>query len=112
MIDMVAHGIKRRQYENSRKWKIGQASTEKCKICGLGTIEHNFAICNYCGWESDELQNEQPDYIGGANHMSFNQYKKFWENNKEDILKHESDLPNYAFKKSEEYYEKKLQTTK
>ena len=52
--------------------------TNKCKICGLGNIESEYSICMFCGWENDGLQNEKPDYMGGANHLSFNQYKKFW----------------------------------
>ncbi len=84
--------------------KMVEHIEEKCKVCGLGIIEHPFAICDYCGWEADGVQNDEPNYIGGANEMSLNQYKQFWKDNKEDLLKHKSELPFYAFKKSEEYY--------
>lgn len=59
----------------------------KCKVCGMGDIDLIHDICKFCGWEDDELQNEQPDYMGGANKMSLNQYKKFWQENKGEILK-------------------------
>ena len=61
-----------------------------CKMCCLGKIEFIHSICKFCGWEDDELQNEQTDYMGGANRMSFNQYKQFWIENKEEILKAEN----------------------
>lgn len=59
----------------------------KCKVCGMGNIEQSYDICQFCGWEDDDIQNEKPDYMGGANEMSLNQYKKFWEENKDEILK-------------------------
>lgn len=76
----------------------------KCKACGMGDINFIHDICTYCGWEDDGLQNEQPDYMGGANHMSLNQYKKFWYENKEEILK----ADNTCFKAidlAKKYYE-------
>ena len=69
------------------KHKRTDSPPYKCKMCGLGDIEHCYYICNYCGWEDDSLQNDEPDYFGGANEMSLNQYKKFWDKNKEEILK-------------------------
>lgn len=36
--------------------------------------------------------------------MSFNQYKMFWEENKEDILKNLKTNRFYAIEKSQEYY--------
>ncbi|MBQ8908743.1 MAG: hypothetical protein IJY90_00420 [Clostridia bacterium] len=76
----------------------------KCKVCGMGNIEQSYDICQFCGWEDDDIQNEQPDYMGGANHMSLNQYKKFWKENKEQILK----ADNTCFKAidlAKKYYE-------
>ncbi len=35
-----------------------------------------FAICNNCGWESDPIQEDNPDYKGGANKMSLNEARK------------------------------------
>ena len=88
------------------KVKSVEKNENKCRVCGLGKIEHDFAICEYCGWEADGMQNDSPDYAGGANKMSLNQYKQFWKDNKQDLLKHKKDLPYYAFKKADEYYEK------
>lgn len=78
----------------------------KCKVCGMGDINFIYDICEYCGWEDDGLQNEQPDYMGGANHMSLNQYKKFWEENKKEILANLKYNRFYAIEKSQEYYKK------
>ncbi|MBQ9785905.1 MAG: hypothetical protein IJW25_00370 [Clostridia bacterium] len=59
-------------------------------MCGMGDINFIHSICPYCGWKDDGLQNDKPDYMGGAIRMSFNQYKKFWEENKEEILQAEN----------------------
>ncbi len=39
----------------------------------------SYIICKKCGWEDDDLQYYQPDYEGGANELSLNQYKKMYE---------------------------------
>ncbi len=84
--------------------KLVEQEQNKCKVCGLGNIEHDFAICEYCGWEADDLQNDNQDYAGGANHMSLNEYKKFWKENKVDILKNLSQNRFYAIDKAREYF--------
>ena len=86
------------------KRKASDNPPYKCKLCGLGDIEHCNDICDYCGWEDDGVQNEEHDYIGGANEMSLNQYKMFWEENKEDILKNLKTIRFYAIEKSQDYY--------
>lgn len=54
----------------------------KCPVCGQYEFgeRDDFDICDVCGWENDGLQYDQPDYWGGANDMSLNQYKAAWEN--------------------------------
>ncbi|HBR30481.1 MAG TPA: hydrolase [Clostridiales bacterium] len=52
----------------------------KCFCCGFRTLEHNpedptLEICPVCFWGNDPLQNEKPDYLGGANDLSLNQSK-------------------------------------
>ena len=53
---------------------------KKCACCGNFTLEKDslFDICDICGWENDEVQEENPDFSGGANDMSLNQYKEFY----------------------------------
>ena len=80
----------------------------KSKVCGMGNIKNSYDICPYCGWEDDDIQNEKPDYMGGANEMSLNQYKKFWAENKEDILANLKNNRFYAIEKSQEYFDKFL----
>ncbi len=84
--------------------KLIEQVQNKCKVCGLGNIAHDFDICEYCGWEADDLQNENPNFSGGANDMSLNQYKQFWEKNKDDILKNLSKNRFYAIDKAREFY--------
>lgn len=52
-----------------------------CPICGKYEFEDDgsFDICIYCGWEDDNLQTARPDYAGGANELSLNEYKKQYE---------------------------------
>lgn len=73
--------------ENINKKEKHTTQPYKCKVCEIGNISSIHDICMFCGWEDDALQNKQPDYMGGANHMSLNQYKKFWKENEEEILK-------------------------
>lgn len=51
----------------------------KCQVCGMGDIEFIHDICKFCGWENDDVKDNEPDYFGGANRMSLNQYKQFWQ---------------------------------
>ena len=75
----------------------------KCKLCGIGNIPDILSICAYCGWEDDGLQNDEPDYFGGANKMSLNQYRQFWKENKDLILKSPNTCLT-AINLSKEYY--------
>lgn len=75
-----------KKYINKKTGQVCELPPYKCRVCGLGNIEHSYQICKYCGWEDDDIQNDNPEYRGGANHMSLNQYKKFWEENKDEIL--------------------------
>lgn len=49
-----------------------------CPVCGRYRFEkkNSFEICPYCKWENDEIQRKDPEYIGGANNISLNEYKE------------------------------------
>lgn len=51
-----------------------------CPCCNCLTFEAlpngSFEICPVCGWEDDNVQNDDPDYEGGANGISLNQARK------------------------------------
>lgn len=53
-----------------------------CKCCGKYELDINsiFQICPICGWESDPIQEDNPDYSGGANKESLTEYKEKYEN--------------------------------
>jgi hypothetical protein len=61
-------------------------SKKYCKCCNLGLIDgekDSHDICYVCGWEDDEVQNDDPDFAGGANTLSLNEYRrKFKEKRK------------------------------
>ncbi|MDH2634130.1 CPCC family cysteine-rich protein [Acinetobacter nosocomialis] len=51
-----------------------------CPCCGYLTFDElpygSFDICAVCFWEDDNVQNKDPDYMGGANGISLNMAKK------------------------------------
>jgi len=53
----------------------------KCPICGEYEFEcvGDYDICNVCFWENDGIQYDDPDYSGGANRLSQNEYKLRWQ---------------------------------
>lgn len=53
-------------------------NTIVCPICKQTKLQ-NFDICKNCFWEFDKLQYENPDMSGGANFLSINDYKKWWD---------------------------------
>ncbi len=53
-----------------------------CACCGNALRLHYSCneICIACGWEDDELQNDDPSFDGGANDMSLAQAKEAYKN--------------------------------
>lgn len=59
----------------------------KCPVCNNETLIDNayeWDICEECFWEYDPLQVSNPDYRGGANHHSLNEYKKIYNKLKKE----------------------------
>jgi hypothetical protein len=52
----------------------------KCPVCGQYEFErkNDFDVCEVCGWENDGVQMGEPDYRGGANELSLNQFRAEW----------------------------------
>jgi hypothetical protein len=50
-------------------------------VCGKYDFEswNDMDICDVCDWCNDAIQNDQPDYPGGANRMSLNEAKKAYK---------------------------------
>lgn len=63
-----------------------------CKCCGHVFIkdEGMHDICPVCGWEDDDIQNNDPDYWGGSNYFSLNKYRTVFESGA-DIHKAKED---------------------
>nr|WP_175560490.1 CPCC family cysteine-rich protein [Janthinobacterium lividum] len=51
-----------------------------CPCCGAKTISEpgQYEICEVCNWEDDPVQCAEPDYAGGANHVSLNEARTAW----------------------------------
>lgn len=47
----------------------------KCPVCGKFEFEEygDFDICPVCNWENDNLQYDEHNYSGVANHLSVNE---------------------------------------
>jgi len=58
----------------------------KCPVCGLYDFErrNDFDICEICEWQNDGVQMGDPDYDGGANSESLNQYRARWQKEQEE----------------------------
>ena len=52
-----------------------------CPVCGMYEFpeKDSFDVCQVCGWEDDLLQLVEPDFAGGANRLSLNQFREKWE---------------------------------
>lgn len=42
----------------------------------------SYEICPICNWEDDPVQEEEPDYSGGANIMSLNEARRAYAEGK------------------------------
>ncbi|MDH2380145.1 CPCC family cysteine-rich protein [Bradyrhizobium sp. CER78] len=49
-----------------------------CPCCASEVLTEvgAYEICDGCGWEDDPEQRDNPDYSGGANRLSLNQYRE------------------------------------
>ncbi|WP_139892631.1 CPCC family cysteine-rich protein [Bacillus sp. D386] len=50
-----------------------------CSCCGYKTLDESpggYDICKICYWEDDPVQNEDPDFEGGANVLSLRQAQR------------------------------------
>ncbi|TPI26884.1 hypothetical protein FJW08_26050 [Mesorhizobium sp. B3-2-1] len=49
-----------------------------CPCCRSLVVSQpgSYEICPECGWEDDPVQTADPDYAGGANELSLNQYRR------------------------------------
>lgn len=72
---------------------------KKCPVCENNTFNENdyeYDICIECFWEYDPVQIDDPDFFGGANTLSLNEYKKKYEDlrrqNGSFSCKNEADL--------------------
>ena len=61
----------------------GDNNTQKfrCPCCGYYTLPSAGAydICPVCFWEDDPVQEDDPDYPGGANDLSLNECRRNYE---------------------------------
>ena len=53
----------------------------KCPVCSEYdfTMDNNFDVCPVCEWENDGVQLDDPNYRGGANELSLNEFRANWQ---------------------------------
>jgi hypothetical protein len=72
---------------------------KKCACCGKATLETGSMhdVCSFCGWEDDNVQNNNPDYWGGANLITLNEARQVVADGK-DLRAYISRLNNVVGK--------------
>lgn len=72
------HKLEENPYYDYSEENEPEPAPHKCPVCGKYEFEDegSYDICPYCGWEDDDIQLDDPDYSGGANEMSLNEYRK------------------------------------
>ena len=46
-----------------------------CACCGKSEVGF-YEFCKVCGWQNDDIQNDDADFKGGANEMSLNEARE------------------------------------
>lgn len=64
----------------------------ECACCGEMILEYydHMEICPICGWQEDKVQEDDPDYAGGANELSLNQFKVVYSLLKDECTRSET----------------------
>ena len=59
-------------------WSVIIETKITCPCCGYKTLDsiREYDICPICFWEDDPIQYDEPDYEGGANHVSLKDAQK------------------------------------
>lgn len=80
----------------------------KCPCCGNFTLteERMFEICPICNWEDDNVQFDNPDFRGGANFLSLNEYRSLFSQGKNIQEVEEKARTEYLEKVKAEYASK------
>lgn len=55
-----------------------------CPICGEYKMKHFGNVCPVCGWEHTPTAFIDPDFLGGANQLTANDYKKLFKEIRKD----------------------------
>ena len=59
-----------------------------CPCCRKYHFENEdfYETCPVCGWQDDLVQRNEPDYEGGANELSLNEFRKEWRSKKQTAI--------------------------
>ena len=57
---------------------MSQSNNNRCACCGEHSLppDSAFEICPVCGWQDDDVQNDDSLFKGGANDMCLKQAQK------------------------------------
>ncbi|GHU76133.1 hypothetical protein FACS189461_3330 [Spirochaetia bacterium] len=82
---------------------------KQCACCGEDSLDASvkfFDICPVCGWEDDPVQRNNPDYDGGANHLSLNEARRAFAEGKDLRLSGQAAIQRHGDISKEENSEK------
>ena len=78
----------------------------KCPCCSSRSLDSknslDYEICSICFWENDPIQNDDPEYAGGANSVSLNQAKQNFQKygvSQKKFLEYKNELTKAPFRK-------------
>ena len=58
-----------------------------CAVCNKEfVLAEDYGGCSICEWMHDPIQEDDPDYRGGANRDSLNEYRKEWQNRNAPVV--------------------------
>jgi hypothetical protein len=63
-----------------------------CPVCGQHTFTEEFELCPVCDWQQDSVQEKRPEFGGGANKLSLNDYRARWLSRPSTLVLGVSDI--------------------
>ena len=76
------------QYYIMSKRIVKSCMGYKCPCCGNYTLHEKppgtYEVYTICSWEDDEVQYNDPTYVGGANKMCLNDARKMYASQSND----------------------------
>jgi hypothetical protein len=83
VIEVFGECTLERWNEGAAKLRENKTKKRRCACCGCYTLEEpegGYEICPVCFWEDDAVQNNDPEFSGGANKVCLREAQENFEN--------------------------------